>query len=592
MSMTYCVNPDCPDPENPDSATVCIACGSQLLLNQRYQPIRVLGQGGFGATFIARNTLLPGQPVCAVKQLRIASANPQAIDRARQLFEREATTLGKIGNHPQVPSLLDYFEDDCQFYLVQEYVKGWTLKQEVKRSGLFDDAKIRAFLLETLTLLKYFQQQEVIHRDIKPANIIRRSIDGHLVFIDFGAVKDEVSQTMLMSSEDSPNTAFAIGTPGFAPPEQLGMHPTYASDIYALGATCLYLMTGQSPKRFGRDPRTGMINWHGRIQISAGLTAILDKMLQPETSLRYTAAALVINDLLRLNAQPIAVATPPPSVQPARSLATPASAPSTPISPIQTHPTSSVTPPKTIASPESGFTTSLPPSSEDLSPPGTPARRAVSRAARADDPPKKWKPLAQLHAEQNRDRGDSDRDSGEMSIEMPPLDQSNLAAARFHSPTSSPRTSMAKTFGDERVTVRSLCRAYSQGHRDFANCNLSGADLHGIDLSEVNFHESKLIRTNLSSTNLYKADLSQAGLSQANFRDANLTSAFLSYANLAGADLRGANLTSAHLSYANLSGANLSGANLTGARVTPEQLSHAKTNWRTIMPNGKRGLFT
>ncbi|TAF49008.1 MAG: serine/threonine protein kinase, partial [Oscillatoriales cyanobacterium] len=310
--MTYCVNPDCPVPENLDSAEVCASCGSSLLLNQRYQPIRVLGQGGFGATFIARNLSLPGTPVCAVKQLRIASANPQAIERARQLFEREATTLGKIGNHPQVPSLLDYFEDDCQFYLVQEYVKGWTLKQEVKRSGPFDEAKIRAFLLETLTLLKYFQYQEVIHRDIKPANIIRRSIDGHLVFIDFGAVKDEVSQTMLLSDENNPNTAFAIGTPGFAPPEQLGLHPTYASDIYALGATCLYLMTGQSPKRFGCDLRTGAINWHGQISLSEGLTAILDKMLQPQTALRYSAAALVINDLQRLNAQVVAPASPTP----------------------------------------------------------------------------------------------------------------------------------------------------------------------------------------------------------------------------------------------------------------------------------------
>jgi serine/threonine-protein kinase len=573
--MTYCVNPDCPVPENSDSAEVCAACGSPLLLNQRYQPIRVLGQGGFGATFIARNMSLPGTPVCAVKQLRIASANPQAIDRARQLFEREATTLGKIGNHPQVPSLLDYFEDARQFYLVQEYVKGWTLKQEVKRSGPFDEAKIRAFLLETLTLLKYFQYQEVIHRDIKPANIIRRSIDGHLVFIDFGAVKDEVSQTMLLSDENNPNTAFAIGTPGFAPPEQLGMHPTYASDIYALGATCLFLMTGQSPKRFARDPRTGAINWREQIPVSDGLAAILDKMLQPQTTLRYSAAALVINDLQRLNAQATIAASPP--IQP------PIPEPITP-PPI---PPAAIDPPfnPDLPYPSNSFT-DFPPSAEPI--PERRSPRQPARSSRSASSSKKWKPLEQLHAEQNGDRSAEDG-----SDDMPPLDASNLAAARFHAPSSGSRTSFSsKTSDDERVTVRSLCRAYSQGHRDFANCNLSGADLHGIDLSEINFNESKLIRTNLSSTNLYRADLSQSGLSQANFRDANLTGAFLSYANLAGADLRGANLSSAHLSYANLNGANLSGANLTGARVTPEQLSQAKTNWRTIMPNGKRGLFS
>jgi serine/threonine protein kinase, bacterial len=572
--MTYCVNPDCPVPENLDSAEACASCGSSLLLNQRYQPIRVLGQGGFGATFIARNMSLPGTPVCAVKQLRIASVNPQAIDRARQLFEREATTLGKIGNHPQVPSLLDYFEDDCQFYLVQEYVKGWTLKQEVKRSGPFDEAKIRAFLLETLTLLKYFQHQEVIHRDIKPANIIRRSIDGHLVFIDFGAVKDEVSQTMLLSDENNPNTAFAIGTPGFAPPEQLGMHPTYASDIYALGATCLYLMTGQSPKRFGRDPRTGAINWHGQIPLSAGLTAILDKMLQPQTASRYAAAALVINDLQRLNAQVNAPVIAPPPSPPLESVPTPdLIVPSRP-------PQASITEP-----PPTSFAEQPPVRPSSANPAPTPSSSS-QRSTHPDRSASKWKPLEQLHAEQNSDASADDSD------EMPPLNTSNLAAARFHVPSSGSRTSFVKTYDEERVTVRSLCRAYSQGHRDFASCNLSGADLHGIDLSEINFNESKLIRTNLSSTNLYRADLSQAGLSQANFRDANLTGAFLSYANLAGADLRGANLSSAHLSYANLNGANLSGANLTGARVTPEQLSQAKTNWRTIMPNGKRGLFS
>ena len=318
--MTYCVNPDCPAPENHDSAEVCAACGSSLLLNGRYRPIRVLGQGGFGATFIARNTSLPGQPIFAVKQLRIASENPQALERARQLFEREATALGKIGNHPQVPSLIDYFQDARQFYLVQEYVKGLTLKQEVKQSGLFDETKVYDFLIETLTLLKYFQSREVIHRDIKPANIIRRSIDNRLVFIDFGAVKDEVTQTMLLDEEDNPNTVFAIGTPGFAPPEQLGLRPTFASDIYALGATCLYLMTGQSPKRFGRDPQTSAIEWRERLQVSDGLGAILDKMLQPSTTRRYSAAALAINDLQKIDPHAVAVPADMPPPPPAAAL--------------------------------------------------------------------------------------------------------------------------------------------------------------------------------------------------------------------------------------------------------------------------------
>ncbi len=574
--MTYCVNPDCPAPENHDSAEVCAACGSSLLLNGRYRPIRVLGQGGFGATFIARNTSLPGQPIFAVKQLRIASENPQALERARQLFEREATALGKIGNHPQVPSLIDYFQDARQFYLVQEYVKGLTLKQEVKQSGLFDETKVYDFLIETLTLLKYFQSREVIHRDIKPANIIRRSIDNRLVFIDFGAVKDEVTQTMLLDEEDNPNTVFAIGTPGFAPPEQLGLRPTFASDIYALGATCLYLMTGQSPKRFGRDPQTSAIEWRERLQVSDGLGAILDKMLQPSTTRRYSAAALAINDLQKIDPHAVAVpADMPPPPPAARSAARPAAAIQAAASP--------------LASPSAARKPAArPPARSEARPKARPEVSPAARRDRADsstDTPKKWKSLSELRAEQQQD-GEADSDA---SSDMPPLDRSNLAAARFH--VSSTNSRAASHTSGERVTVRSLCRSYSQGQRDFANCNLSGANLHGLDLSSVNFNESKLIRTNLNGTNLHKADLSQAGLAQASLRDANLMAAFLSYANLAGADLRGANLTEAHLSYANLSGANLCGANLSGARVTPEQLSNAKTNWRTIMPNGKRGLF-
>jgi serine/threonine-protein kinase len=116
---------------------------------------------------------------------------------ARELFEREARTLGKIGNHPQVPRLLDYFEDNHQFYLVQEYISGSTLQQEVKRSGPLSEAGVKQFLSEILPLLQYIHSQQVIHRDIKPANLIRREQDRKLVLIDFGAVKNQVNPALL-----------------------------------------------------------------------------------------------------------------------------------------------------------------------------------------------------------------------------------------------------------------------------------------------------------------------------------------------------------------------------------------------------------
>jgi serine/threonine-protein kinase len=572
--MSYCVNPACPSPENHDSAEQCVSCGSPLLLNGRYRSVKILGQGGFGATFAARNVALPGEPVCAIKQLRVASNSPNVIDRARKLFEREAATLGKIGNHPQVPSLLDYFEIGGQFYLVQEYVKGLTLKQEVKRYGVFDEFKVRAVLDETLELLKYFQTQSVIHRDIKPANVIRRSIDGRLVFIDFGAVKDEVSHTAMLSDDDqAPNTSFAIGTPGFAPPEQMAMHPVFSSDIYALAATCLYLLSGKSPRRLGYDPLTGAITWRDRITVSENLAYVLDKMLQPLLSQRYQSPEQVLADL---------------HYQPSEAQLRDTSVPMQPQG-IQdnTYLEGNLNAEEDVTrwganAPEGE--TALGPSQTELNPSQTEFSASEER----------WR----THL------SNSD-----------PLDATGLADTRLH--RQSPRRSRsafskaasnaAKNRGDRsqnstqlsgnstargRLTLAILKRDYFKGRRDFANCNLSGADLQELNLEGVNFNESKLVKTNLRGANLHKADLSQTGMNHANLRDADLSDAFMSYCNLGGADLRGADLTNAYLTYANLTNANLCGANLSNAKVTQEQLTAAKTNWRTILPDGKRGLFS
>ena len=215
--MSYCLNPKCSHPENLAKHERCHFCGSQLLLRDRYRVSKALAQGGFGATFLAQDEGLPGEPSCVIKQLRLSTTAPEVLKMARELFAREAKTLGKIGNHPQVPRLLDYFENSQQFYLVQEYVSGLTLQQEVKESGPFSEAGVKQFLSEILPILQYIHEQQVIHRDIKPANIIRRSQDRKLVLIDFGAVKDQVSQTTSVS-EQTALTSFAVGTPGFAPP--------------------------------------------------------------------------------------------------------------------------------------------------------------------------------------------------------------------------------------------------------------------------------------------------------------------------------------------------------------------------------------
>jgi len=296
MILSYCLNPDCTHPQNPSNLRVCQTCGSELILHQRYRAVKKIGKGGFGATFLTIDLSLPGNPLCVVKQLRPSANDPEAFQMALELFEREAKTLGKL-DHPQIPRLLDYFEQDKQFYLVQSWVKGNTLQQEVKKDGVFSETRVKKFLLEALEILKYIHSINIIHRDIKPANIIRREQDGRLVFIDFGAVKDQVNTQLAKTYGQTALTEFAVGTMGFAPPEQLAMRPFYASDIYALGATCLYLMTAKSPKDFPIDELTGDLAWQREIKVSKSFEQVLSKMLEMNLRDRYKTADEVIKDL-------------------------------------------------------------------------------------------------------------------------------------------------------------------------------------------------------------------------------------------------------------------------------------------------------
>ncbi|MGP1384722.1 MAG: protein kinase domain-containing protein [Thainema sp.] len=260
-------------------------CGSATLLHNRYQILRILGRGGFGVTFLARDATLPSAPLCVVKQLCPKVSTPIALERAKRRFWQEAKTLSQVGNHSQIPLLLDYFTIDDEFYLVQDYVRGTTLTREVRRSGLFSETAVKQFLRELLPVLQYIHNRGVIHRDIKPPNIIRCRDDGRLVLIDFGAVKDQLN-TAEMELSKAASTQF-IGTVGFAPPEQVALRPTFASDIYALGVTCLYLLTGKTPLEFEYDAETGEIDWHSLASVTPHFAAILDKMMKVSLSERY-----------------------------------------------------------------------------------------------------------------------------------------------------------------------------------------------------------------------------------------------------------------------------------------------------------------
>jgi serine/threonine protein kinase, bacterial len=538
--MSYCLNPICPNPENLAYSQRCQSCGSRLRLRDRYQVLKPLGQGGFGATFLAQDETLPGEPSCVIKQLRPSGTAPHILQMARELFEREAKTLGKIGNHPQVPRLLDYFEDHEQFYLVQEYISGATLLQEVKRDGVLSEAGIKQFLSDMLPLLQYIHEQKVIHRDIKPGNLIRRDQDARLVLIDFGAVKNQVNQA-ITQFEQTALTAYAIGTPGFAPPEQMAMRPVYGSDIYALGVTCIYLLTGKSPRDLDYNPTTGEMMWEQLVQVSAHLTEVLRKMLEVSVGNRYQSAEEVLRGLemepyLQSLAQSM-VAQSSMSVKEGTSL---------------TH----------NHLEDSGVYCSSP--SSAFSSAGVAQVAAAIRARRA-----KAAEGAALQAGLRQ---------GVITTKSTTLASSNSS---LHQNTKVSR----------KLDTQSLLTAYAKGRRDFAQQNLNLLNLQGADLSGTNFHSSQLEKTNLQGANLHNTDFGRSSLNRANLRDANLSKTYFSHADLEGADLRGADLSYAYFNNANLRSANMCGANLTGAKISEEQLALAKTNWMTVRPNGKRGLL-
>ncbi|MDJ0675926.1 MAG: protein kinase [Calothrix sp. MO_167.B42] len=296
-----------------------------MVLNNRYRVIHSLGSGGFGETFLAEDTQMPSQRRCVIKQLRPIQDNPQVYELVKQRFQREAAILEELGEgSSRIPRLYAYFTENSQFYLVQEYIEGQTLTTKLQTQGVMSEVALKQLLINILPILDYVHSKGIVHRDIKPDNIIIQNRDGKPILIDFGAVKETLG-TIITPSGNS-TKSIVIGTPGFMPSEQSVGRPMFASDIYSLGLTAIYLLTGKMPQELATDPSTGGILWR---QYAPNLTptfgSVLDRAIQFNARDRFASATEMLQVLQTGSFAPATPTVPdhqnplstvPPSISP------------------------------------------------------------------------------------------------------------------------------------------------------------------------------------------------------------------------------------------------------------------------------------
>lgn len=267
------------------------------VLGGRYQIIRILGKGGFGETYLARDQHCQEQ-ICVVKKLVLGTDDPSMLQIARRLFAEEAKALYKLGRHEQIPQLLADFEENQEFFLVQEFIDGCDLDHEIRSGNQLSEAFVIQLLQDILEVLAFVHQNNKIHRDIKPSNIIRRKQDNKIVLIDFGCVKTVSTQ---IHSYQVQSLTVQVGTPGYMPEEQKQGKPKLNSDIYAVGMVAIQALTGVQPYRLSKDSN-GEVIWRNIAQVSDKLVHILNKMVRCNADERYKSAADVLQELSHIAA--------------------------------------------------------------------------------------------------------------------------------------------------------------------------------------------------------------------------------------------------------------------------------------------------
>ncbi|MEL6552354.1 MAG: serine/threonine protein kinase [Cyanobacteria bacterium J06621_11] len=284
-----------------------------MLINHRYQVIRPLGEGGFGHAYLAEDTQMPSRRKCVIKQLKPITTSPEVYQVVQDRFQREAAILEQLGeNHRQIPRLHAYFSENQKFYLVQEWIEGDTLEEIAIPQP---ESAVVSILTSLLPVLDFIHTQGIIHRDLKPENIILRSGSHQPVLIDFGAVRETMGT--VMNSQNHPTSSIVIGTPGYMSAEQAIGRPIPSSDLYSLGLTAIFLLTGQVPQALTTDIETGEIVWQPSAQhVSEALRAVLDQAVRSHPRDRYPSATDMLSALLSMTGDR-SISTPVDAVSPA-----------------------------------------------------------------------------------------------------------------------------------------------------------------------------------------------------------------------------------------------------------------------------------
>jgi serine/threonine protein kinase len=267
------------------------------LINGRYRILYPLQEGGFGKTFLVEDTQLPSQRRCVLKMLKPVQDNPDFYRLIQDRFQREAAIQETLGEAcQQIPRLYAHFSEGDRFYLVEEWIDGDTLSAKVAEVGRFSETRVLECLSQLLPIIDIVHQHHIIHRDIKPDNIILRRRDGMPVLIDFGAVKE--SMASIVDSQAASGRSIVIGTASYMAPEQSIGRPLYASDLYSLGLTAIYLLTGKSPAELNHDPHTGKVEWRSQAsRVSAGLAQVIDTATRMHPQDRFASAQEMLQTL-------------------------------------------------------------------------------------------------------------------------------------------------------------------------------------------------------------------------------------------------------------------------------------------------------